>query len=224
MTSKEFPGHLNALQFDVLKAFKEPSFFLTGGGALIGFYGHKRVTRDLDLFTRDENAFRIGADTLRDAVSRIGGNLQVLRTTPYFRRFHVTRTEETTLVDIVLETVSAVSEPIVLPDHDILIDTTEELIVNKICALVGRAEPRDLVDLHFLHNQGLSLGNAISQAQNKDGGVGTDTLLFALQGVSSSQLDDSVKKFLSSLLEETQAGPTSARIALMTLFFANYKS
>jgi predicted nucleotidyltransferase component of viral defense system len=202
VTPKEFPGHLSALQFDVLKAFQEPSFFLTGGGALIGFYGHNRITRDLDLFTRDEGAFRIGFDILKDAVSRIGGDLEVLRTTPYFRRFRVTRTEETTLVDIVLETVGAVSEPIELPDYDIRIDTLEELAVNKICALVGRAEPRDLVDLHFLQKQGLNLDDAISQAQKKDGGVGTDTLLFALQGISSTHLDDAAKKFLSSLLEK----------------------
>lgn len=200
MTPKEFPGHLSSLQFDILRAFREPSFFLTGGGALIGFYGHERMTRDLDLFTRDKDAFRIGADILRDAVTLIGGNLETLRTTPYFRRFRVTRAEETTLVDLVLETVHAVSEPIELPAYNILIDTPEELAINKICALVGRAEPRDLVDLHFLHTRGLNLDNAISQAQKKDGGVGADTLLLALQGISSAQLDQATKKFWLDLV------------------------
>jgi hypothetical protein len=176
VTPKEFPGHLSSLQFDILRAFKDPSFFLTGGGALIGFYGHERMTRHIDLFTRDEDSFRIGFDILKDTVSNIGGNLEALRTTPYFRRFRVTRSEETTLVDLVLETVKAVSEPIAVEDYDIRIDTPEELAVSKICALVGRAEPRDLIDLHFLHTRGLDLDDAISQAPNKDGGVGRDTL------------------------------------------------
>ena len=199
MTPKEFPGHLSSLQLGLLRAFREPAFFLTGGGALIGFYGHERTTRDLNLFTRDEDAFRIGSDILKDATSRIGGNLEALRTTPYFRRFRVTRSEEATLIDLVLETVRAISEPIELPSYDILIDTPEELAVNKICALVGRAEPRDLIDLHFLHTKGLNLDSAISQAQQKDGGVGTDTLLMALQGVSPKQLDENTTRFLSTL-------------------------
>ena len=90
------------------------------------------------------------ASTFCETVSSIGGDLEALKTTPYFRRFRVTRSEETTLVDLVLETVDAVSEPIEVENYDILIDTPEELAVNKICALVGRAEPRDLIDLHFL--------------------------------------------------------------------------
>ncbi len=202
MTPKEFPGHLSPLQFELLRAFREPAYFLTGGGALIGFYGQQRTTRDLDLFTRDEDAFRTGPDILKDAVSRTGGSVEALRTTPYFRRFRVTRAEEATLIDLVLETVRAVSEPIELPSYDILIDTPEELAVNKICALVGRAEPRDLVDLHFLHSQGLNLDNALSLAKQKDGGVGADTLLMALQGISPKQLDESTTRFLSNLQEK----------------------
>ena len=202
MTPKEFPGHLSSLQFDILRAFREPSFFLTGGGALIGFYGHQRTTRDLDLFTRDPDSFRIGFDMLKDPVSRIGGSLEALRTTPYFRRYRITMSEETTLVDLVLETVNAVSEPIELPDYDILIDTPVELAANKICALVRRAEPRDLLDLHFLRAQGLNLDIAISQAQKKDGGVGRDTLLLALHGIPPTQLDEATQKFLSKLLDQ----------------------
>ena len=151
MTPKEFPGHLSALQFDLLRAFREPAFFLTGGGALIGFYGHERITRDLDL---------------------------------------------------VLETVPAASEPIELSSYNISIDTLEELAVNKICALVGRAEPRDLIDLHFLHTKGLDLDNTIAQAKQKDGGVGTDTLLLALQGISPKELDEKTTMFLSTLLKK----------------------
>ena len=141
------------------------------------------------------------ASTFCETVSSIGGDLEALKTTPYFRRFRVTRSEETTLVDLVLETVDAVSEPIEVENYDILIDTPEELAVNKICALVGRAEPRDLIDLHFLYARGLDLNDAISQAPNKDGGVGSDTLLMALQGISTTQLDEPAKKFLSNLLE-----------------------
>jgi hypothetical protein len=202
VTPKEFPGHLSPLQFDILRAFRSRDFFLTGGGALIGFYGHKRTTRDLDLFTRDEDAFREGVNALGDTAALVGGDLESLRTSPYFRRFRVTRGEEETLVDLVWETVKAVSEPTELEPYFILIDTPQELCVNKICAVVGRAESRDLVDLRFLESQGLNLDEAISRAPEKDHGVGKDTLLMALQGISSVQLDPETEDFRSKWMEK----------------------
>lgn len=202
MTPKEFPGHLSPLQFDILRAFRNRDFFLTGRGALIGFYGHKRTTRDLDLFTRDEDAFREGVNALSDTAALVGGELESLRTSPYFRRFRVTRAEEETLVNLVLETVKAVCEPAELAPYFILIDTPQELCVNKICAVVGRAESRDLVDLRFLENQGLNLDEAISRAPEKDHGVGKDTLLMALQGISPVQLDPETEDFRSKWVEK----------------------
>ena len=202
MTPKEFPGHLSPLQFEVLRTFHGPDYFLTGGGALIGFYGHTRTTRYLDLFTRDPDAFREGVNILRDSVSEIGGEMEALRTSPHFRRFRVTRGEEETVVDLVMETVKAVSHPKPIPEYSILVDSPEELAVNKVCALVGRAEPRDLIDLHFLKSRGLNLDDAISSAPEKDGGVGRDTLLMALQGIAANQLDDQTRQFRSEWIEK----------------------
>lgn len=47
---------LTKLQSEVLRRFFERrrDFFLTGGGALVGFHLRHRVTHDLDLFTVGE--------------------------------------------------------------------------------------------------------------------------------------------------------------------------
>ena len=52
-------GKLSALQDAVLEAFfaMERGFFLSGGGALVGFHLQHRETTDLDLFTSSAEAF-----------------------------------------------------------------------------------------------------------------------------------------------------------------------
>ena len=197
MKPQEFPGHLSPLQFDLLRSFRQSDFFLTGGGALIGFYGHNRTTRDLDLFTRNRDAFEEGTPALNEAASQVGATLEALRTTPHFRRFQATRGDEDTLIDLVWKSVPAVHPPTELPDFTIKVDTPEELAVNKVCAIVGRAEPRDLADLCFLANQDVDIDQAVSQAPQKDSGIGKDTLLMTLQGISETRLDAQTQEFRS---------------------------
>ena len=59
MASSEPRFDLSPLQRTVLAEFfrRERGFFLTGGGALVGYHLHHRFTDDLDLFTLDEAAY-----------------------------------------------------------------------------------------------------------------------------------------------------------------------
>ena len=77
MTPKEFPGHLSSLQFDFLRAFRGPAFFLTGGGALIGFYGHQRITRDLDLSRGTKMLSELGRTYSRTRRLELAGTLRL---------------------------------------------------------------------------------------------------------------------------------------------------
>jgi len=158
-------------------------FFLTGGSALIGYYGHDRLTRDLDLFTRSEDCFADGPAWLNRAAEAVGAQTQSIRTTPGFRRYRVARGDEATVVDLVLEPVPAVHPPQSPSGTTLLLDAPEEIAINKVCALVGRGEPRDLEDLHFLAQCGIDLDRAVDEAAAKDAGVGVDTLLLTLPGV-----------------------------------------
>jgi predicted nucleotidyltransferase component of viral defense system len=162
---------LTALQRDVLDAFfqRERGFFLTGGAALAGFHLGHRTTDDLDLFTPQGSAFERGRFVLTDVAAALGGELQVRQDAPGFKRLVLTRGDEGLVVDLVKD-VSPQLHSEKLDRGNILIDPADEILANKLAALVGRAEERDLVDIMFLERAGYSIDAALPVALAKDGG------------------------------------------------------
>jgi hypothetical protein len=65
----------------------------------------------------------------------------------------------------------------------ILTDAVEEIVANKLCALVGSAEIRDLVDLYFLEHAGYPAERFIGDAARKDAGVTAATIAWLLSGL-----------------------------------------
>jgi hypothetical protein len=59
----------------------------------------------------------------------------------------------------------------------------ESLAANKVCALVGRGEVRDLVDLRALLLRGVDLRTALADAERKDGGVSAAVLAWIVDGI-----------------------------------------
>jgi len=167
----------------VLAAFfeREGRFFLTGGGALAGFYLGHRETNDLDLFTTDD-VLDEGEAALRDAAASLGASIERVRTAPEFRRRVVRRSGESVVVDLVRDRV-----PQARPEKPILegvrVDPPEEIFANKLCTLLSRSEPRDLVDVRGLEALGLDLDAALAAASLKDGGLTPGQLAWVLSEV-----------------------------------------
>ena len=65
----------------------------------------------------------------------------------------------------------------------IVLDSAEEITVNKLTTLVSRSEPRDIVDLMLLERSGLSIAVALPKALEKDGGCTPATLAWVLSQV-----------------------------------------
>jgi len=176
---------LTVLQREVLEAFfqRERGFFLTGGGALAGFHLGHRTTDDLDLFTPHALAFERGRFVLADVADAVDGELQVRQDAPGFKRLVLTRGDEGVVVDLVKD-----AGPQLHPekqDRDrIVIDPADEIQANKLTALVGRAEERDLVDVMFLERAGFSVDAALPAALAKDGGCTPATLAWLLSEVT----------------------------------------
>jgi hypothetical protein len=172
---------LNSLQRDLLAAFFERTqeFFLTGGAALAGFHLHHRETRDLDVFATPGADLEAGARALTEAATAIGATARVLQASADFRRFVVERNHETTLMDMVID-----RAPQIVPAKSafgvIRIDPPREIAANKLCALLDRTEPRDLVDLKLLLETGMALEDVLSDAQRKHAGADPATLAWAL--------------------------------------------
>lgn len=183
--TESFKNRLTSIQSDFLTAFfaSDDHFFLTGGAALIGFYGLTRATKDLDLFTLDEDAFGHSEQSIKQVAEIIGLELSVLRAFPHFRRYHLQSDSETLELDIVCE-----FAPQVFPNKPIIdgvrLDSLDEIAVNKVCALVGRSEVRDLWDLHQILKRGYNLEDLIEKANKKDGGVDLESTVFVLSSLN----------------------------------------
>ena len=177
-------SRLTPLQAEVLGAFfaREQSFFLTGGAALAGFHLGHRETHDLDLFTT-AGPLTNGVDALRDLAREMGARCEETRTAPEFRRFVLSRGEESVVVDLVVDRAPQLVEdkPSV---GTIRLDPPEEILANKLCALLGRAEIRDLVDVRALEESGLPLETALAAGQRKDGGLTPAQLAWVLSQIS----------------------------------------
>ena len=174
---------LSDLQNDFLREFfrRENRFFLTGGAALVGVYlGHRR-TEDLDLFTL-ENEIENGFRTVREVAGTLGGTVEAIQTAPDFRRLLVRRGDEAIVVDLVREYVFQL-ETEKRELKGIRIDSPEEILANKLCALLSRSEIRDLVDARELEKAGFKIEDALASAQKKDTGLTAAQLAWVLSQI-----------------------------------------
>jgi len=169
-------GTLTALQCDALDALtrRAPDFFLTGGAVLAGWTLKHRATDDLDLFTASDEAMATGDAAVRGAASEIGALASSLTTTPDFHRYLITRGDDTVCVDLVRDRTPPLHSKVVR--DGIRMDDTEEIVANKIAALAGRSEVRDLVDLMALEKLGFRGEDYLADARKKDGGVSPATI------------------------------------------------
>ena len=205
---------LTKLQSDVLEAFfrREQRFFLTGGAALSGYYLGHRATQDVDLFTTEdilEDAERI----LTEVADELGGTIERVRTSPEFRRRLLRRGSEAVVVGLVRD-----RSPQIHSDKDIRgavrVDTADEIFANKLCAILSRAEVRDLVDVMFLERAGLGLEEGLKNAARKDAGLTAGQLGYVLSqvslgddasvpGATVAELRDYLANFVSKLARFT---------------------
>lgn len=93
----------------------------------------------------------------------------------------LTRDEDSVRVDLVVDLAPQLHSKIVI--DGVRCDTVEEILVNKLCALVGRSEIRDLVDLMWLERAGHSIEAHLEEATKKDGGFSPATAAWILSNV-----------------------------------------
>ena len=205
---------LSSLQRDFLASFFEltDKFFLTGGAALVGAYGLPRRTKDLDLFTLEPDGFRIAHELAREAAAKAGAELEALQSFTTFRRYLLRRGNESIEVDLVHELAPQVS-PKKNRQGSLIIDPPEEIFANKVCALVGRSEVRDLWDLYQLTQRGHNILDGIKDASTKDGGVSVESVLMVISSLNWAAMEKAAQRaeyqdwskvvsYFSSLKEE----------------------
>jgi hypothetical protein len=177
------PG-LSRLQRDLLREFfaRERRFVLTGGGALVGYYLKHRTSEDLDLFGKPPLELADARRVVEAAASVLGASIEPVRAFPEFQRLLVRRGQEECVVDLVVDRAPDV-DPRIEERDGVRLHSLREIAANKICALLGRSEIRDLVDLHAILQRGFDLAAVLADAERKDAGASAATLAWVLDSV-----------------------------------------
>ncbi|MEW6419709.1 MAG: nucleotidyl transferase AbiEii/AbiGii toxin family protein [Nitrospirota bacterium] len=125
--------------------FSRNNLFLTGGTALSVFYATHRTSKDIDLFLIKEVNLLEYVRLLKD----IGRVLTTISESTTFCSYIY---EGGIKVDYVFDRFSASGnkKAAVIDGITINVDTVENIAINKICAVVSRAEPKDIIDLTWL--------------------------------------------------------------------------
>ncbi|OGR90489.1 MAG: hypothetical protein A2V88_13060 [Elusimicrobia bacterium RBG_16_66_12] len=168
--------------FDVLYPFQdrvlsvlsgvETGFYLTGGTAASRAYLHHRFSDDLDLFVNDDGRFGLWAQRLIDALSRsTRWQLSVLQREERFLRLSATAPDVSLKIEFVNDVPAHLGD---VRQDPVLgrVDGPENILANKLSALVDREEPKDLADVWgFCCRVSLPLAPALEGAQSKAAGL-----------------------------------------------------
>ncbi len=174
--NSEFYFHsLYPLQDEVLKILSEvdTGLYLSGGTAVSRGYLQHRFSDDLDLFTNDSRDFSLWVDRAASAwTAREGWRVRFVVRDPRFTRLWIETEDDLSLkIELINDVPSHVGELKIDPVLGRL-DSAENLLANKITAVLDREEPKDLADIWGLCCRfGLSIRGAIEGASGKAAGV-----------------------------------------------------
>ena len=174
MNKEYYFRQLYPLQDRLLRAFgaADTSFYLSGGTAASRGYLQHRFSDDLDLFVNDEPRFGLWAQRLIDSLLRLPElTVNVLLREERFVRFEAGPVGVLLKVELVNDVPAHVGTVRIDPVLGRL-DSAENILANKLTALLDREEPKDLADVWgFACKLGLSVADAITGAQGKAAGV-----------------------------------------------------
>lgn len=147
-------------------------FYLTGGTATSRAYLRHRFSDDLDLFVNFAPEFGEWCGLILDSLLRDARwQTSIVLRQQYFARALVDTGDITLKVELVNDVPAHVGE---IRRHPVLgpIDSPENILANKLTALISREEPRDLADVWALCTRlDLSIHDAISGAMSKATGI-----------------------------------------------------
>jgi hypothetical protein len=164
----------------------DTGLYLTGGTAASRGYLHHRFSDDLDLFANDAGDFVLWADRVVHALAGDATwSCRVLLREARFVRAAIQQGDLTLKIEMVNDVPSRVG-PVTLHPTLGRLDSAENILANKITALLDRAEPKDMADIWaFGQLMGLSVRAAITGAQGKAAGVFAADVARALYGATT---------------------------------------
>lgn len=200
----------SSFYFDILYPFQnrviaiineaETNFYLTGGTAASRGYLNHRFSDDLDYFVNDDNRFGLWVERVIQALNR-EWECDVLQKEERFARLSLQQKDFFLKIEMINDVPARVGE---IKTHPLLgrIDSPENILANKVTALLAREEPKDLADVWgFCCQKKLSLQAAITDAQSKAAGVFPADLARVL--ISTNQIDWETIRWIQAPPAET---------------------
>jgi hypothetical protein len=147
-------------------------YYFTGGSALAEFYLQHRYSDDLDLFTRSARGIKEDYTHFKQILT--SQNFEIISSDEEaeFVRFSIQSSDEKSVplkVELARDAKVQMSSPTL--SGKIIVDSFEDIAVNKICAILGREppEPKDFVDLFFiLQESAFTLDYLVERAKEKE--------------------------------------------------------
>jgi predicted nucleotidyltransferase component of viral defense system len=173
----------------------EQVFYLTGGTCLNRFYYEKRYSDDLDFFTHNDRDFNRGFRSLRKVLKDNFSTVQEEVTSRDFIRIKI---DGSLQVDFVNDRVERYGELVYL-DNGYIIDNCKNIFVNKITAVIGRDNPKDIFDLYLLDKFNNFDFKELLEVAHKKAGFSNDDFIIRLKTFPLSLLDNIVLKDISFL-------------------------
>ncbi len=190
MRAEFYFNYIYPLQDRVIQALKDSPFYLTGGTALSrGYYNH-RFSDDLDYFVNYLPDFTMVAEVQIKKLQAMFPLVEIDYKGEYLYRIFV---EDRNLkIEFVNDVPTHIGDKINHPALG-LIDSKENILANKITAIVDRCMPKDIADIYFLLKDGLSMKKALLDANSKAAGIAPLYIAKILNEFDYSLLDTEVK-------------------------------
>ena len=150
-------------------------YYLTGGTALSAFYLHHRFSDDLDFFTEQE----VNVENILVFLKSI----PVIKQITYERKFDrkIFLLEYPSKIYLKVEYTKYPFERLfpVKKCEDLMIDSIQDILVNKLMAMTDRRDPKDYIDVYTITQAypSLRIEEAIGQAEKKFGVRGVGSIL-----------------------------------------------
>jgi hypothetical protein len=189
----------NALGRLLAKNRSEDSY-LAGGAAILASPNTKRYSQDLDYF--HDSAARVASAFADDQKTLTGAGYAVDLeiTQPGYIRAVVRKGDQATKVEWAQDS-SWRFMPVIRSETFGFQLHPLDLATNKLLALAGRDEPRDLVDALYLHQNILGLGPLVWAAVGKDPGFSPLSLLELLRRRGKIRPEELARLHLSEPLD-----------------------
>lgn len=123
----------------------ENEFYLTGGTCLSRFYHEKRYSDDLDFFTNNSGRFSFAVKNIKVKLQQ-NHHISTEVDSKNFIRFKVDKILQ---VEFVNDTAYRYKDPLI-KENGYIIDTIENILSNKITAVIGRDNPKDIFDIYLI--------------------------------------------------------------------------